>query len=89
MNEQNGNESRTEARTVRRHPLTENEQRHIAEIQTTLKQHRERDLRMKGAIWDKEQNMLLLRRHLTFYVGTIAQAARLQMGIMLSPEGTR
>ena len=90
MNESNGNEPRPAPaeRQTKRHPLTEAERNHIAEVRMQMAETEGEILKLKGAIWDKQHEMDLMRRHLALYVGTIATTARLPMGSMLSPDGT-
>ena len=88
MNEANGESRPVPAESrQKRHPLTEAERNHIAEVRMQINDTAGEILKLKGAIFDKNNEIELMRRHLALYVGTIATAARLPMGSMLSPDG--
>lgn len=89
MNEPNSNEQRPAAaeRQTKRHPLTEAERNHIAEVRMQMNDTAGEVLKLKGAIFDKQNEIELMRRHLSLFIGTIATEARLPMGSTLSPDG--
>jgi hypothetical protein len=95
MNEQNGSHANEEqsrpaaeihSGSQQRYVLTEAERRHIATAKTQVENLEMDVLKLKGAIYDRQQELALLRRHLTMYVGALVDAAGLPPGSVLSVD---
>jgi hypothetical protein len=88
MNEQNGSHAEQPAQQAqRRHALSETERRHVADVRAQLDAVQNEVVKLKGVIYDREQELMRIRWHLSLYVGTVAVEAGLPMGAVLSPDG--
>ena len=90
MDNHNGSYQREEVpppQAKLRHDLSAAERQHLAEVKAQLDELIADILKMKGAIWDKQNEISLMRRHLTFFLGHMATNAGLPMGAVLSPDG--
>lgn len=70
-----------------RHDLSAAERQHVAEVRAQLDEFSAEVLKLKGAIYDKQNELSFMRRHLTVYLGTIATNAGLPLGSALSADG--
>jgi hypothetical protein len=70
-----------------RHDLSESERRHIAEVRAQIDAFEAEMLKLKGAIFDRQNELSFMRRHLSLFIGNIATNAGLPMGSQLSQDG--
>jgi hypothetical protein len=67
--------------------LSDAERRHVAEVRAQLSESEAECLKLKGAIWDKQNEMSFMRRHLSVFLGNVATNAGLPIGSTLSADG--
>lgn len=67
--------------------LSDSERQHAANVQSALNDFQNEICRLEGVIRLKERQMEFLRRHLSMWLGTMAEGAGLPMGSRLSPDG--